>query len=415
MKQASSIQSKSLRRLAVIGAGSLIVAAACDRPDYTYSDSVPISNGNNGSGTSFAGSAFSPTAGATPTPIDPCGLDRAIGTPTFAKQAISNALPIRPDVYLQLTDAEAATLKQTRTLVPLPSSAPFSRLTSLLSQLLASATELQRPLLTELARRFQVTRSTWPNPWALRLIDHPGSEHMNPVRITFKSDAWFARVLEGQVSVVDVNNAGITLEAAVAAPERIAAVYYVVDDRTAGGVSSCESGSREIALGNEAMVAEFSLGTPEILARIDADLDDFEKLFAAARPCSTFDKGGMTFHAATVCSAWHYFDATSEYSAYQWALSNPMEQYKPSPQNLSTLAEALKADRFTPDPFVSEPNPMPYVGTVGGFGGSGGTGGNGGTGGFGGSAGTAGLGGSGGLGGAGGASDGGASDGGAAF
>ncbi|HYP87543.1 MAG TPA: hypothetical protein VEQ59_05310, partial [Polyangiaceae bacterium] len=356
MKQATSTKSNGLRRLSLLGVSALVVAAACDRPEYDYSDDAPIHDGN-GTGASFAGSFGAGTpgtsSGGTAPTTDPCGLDRVIGTPTFAKQAISNTLPIRPDVYLQLTDAEAAELKRTRTLVPPPSQPPFSRLSSLISQLLTSGSATQLSLLGQLARRFQVTRGTWPNPWALRLVDHAGSEHMNPVRITFKPEAWFARILEGQLSVVDVNNAGITLETASLAPERIAAIYYVVDDRTPGGASSCESGSREIALGNEAMVKEFSLGTPEILARIDADLDDLSKLFAAARPCTSFDKAGMTFHAATVCSAWHYFDATSEYSAYQWSLSNPMEQYKPSPQNLSTLAEALKGDRFEPDPFVA--------------------------------------------------------------
>jgi hypothetical protein len=76
-----------------------------------------------------------------------------------------------------------------------------------------------------------------------------------------------------------------------------------------------------------------------------------------------------------VCSTWRQFNATTEYFAYQWSLSNPTEQYKPTPQNLSDLFEALKADRFEPDPFVTAPNLTPDPGPIGGAGGAAGAGG----------------------------------------
>ena len=66
--------------------------------------------------------------------------------------------------------------------------------------------------------------------------------------------------------MVDINNGIVDIDAAIAAPERIAAVFYVYDDRTLGNVNTsttvCETGKREIALGNEAMVEEFfGIGT----------------------------------------------------------------------------------------------------------------------------------------------------------
>lgn len=408
MKRATITKSKRLKQLGLLPVACLAIAAACDRPDYTYVEGTPI-HGTGATSSTFPGTAGSAVAGTTT--IDPCGLDRRGGTPAFAKQAVSDALPVRAESYLQLTDDEVATLKESHTLVPKPPLLVTSPLTALLGQLQGSSNQAQATLVSTLFERFRWTRTTWPNPWALRLVEHPASEHMNPVRITFKKDAWFARITDRMVSVLDSNNSPVTLEAANAAPERIAAIYYVLDDAAQSTPTACENGRRELALGNEAMVESFSIGTKEILARIDADLEAFATLFQAARPCASVDKGsGVTFRSYTVCTAWDYFDALTEYNAYVWSLSTPVEAYKPSPQNLSNLVEALKLDRFEPDPFEAEPNPVPDPIGVGGSAGSGGSGG---------SAGVAGKGGTGGFGGSvggsasGGAADAGASDGGA--
>jgi uncharacterized membrane protein YgcG len=406
MKRVTITKSKRLRQLGLLPLSCLAIAAACDRPDYRYDDSVPI-HGTGATSSTFPGTAGTAAAAGT-TPANPCGLDRRGGTPAFAKQAVSDALPVRPEAYLQLTDDEVATLKETRTLVPKPPFLVASPLSTLLGQLKTSSTQTQATLMSALVERFRWTRTTWANPWALRLVEHPASEHMNPVRIVFKDDAWFVRITDRMVSVLDVNNSPVTLEAANAAPDRIAAIYYVVDDATPGTANGCENGRRELALGNEAMVESFSIGTKEILARVDADLEAFATLFQAARPCSSVDKGaGVTFRNYTVCTAWDYFDALTEYNAYVWSLSTPVESYKPSPQNISNLVEALKLDRFEPDPFEAKPNPVPDPVIVGGSGGQGGSGG------AGGSAGTSGAGGTGGAGGNAGSASGGAADGGA--
>jgi len=414
MKPGSTKKFSQLKRVALLVSSSVALASACSRPDYGYSDDVPIKG--TGATSSFPGFAGTTSTGAAP-PVDPCGLDRRGGTPAFAKQAISDAQPIRTEAYIQLTDSEVETLEKTHTLVPKPSQAAPGALTNLLAQLRQSATDPQRSLLSALTERFRYTRTTWPNPWALRLVEHPASEHMNPVLVKFKPDAWFVRIADRVVSVLDVNNGPVTIESAVANPGRIAAIYYVIDDTAAGVSNACEGGLRELALGNEAMVESFSIGTSEILARLNADLSAFETLFQAARPCSSVDKGGgQTFHTYTVCTSWDYFDALSEYSAYVWALSNPVEQYKPSSQNISNLVEALKADRFDPAPFEAAPNPVPDPIITGGTGGTGGVGGFGGIGGVaaggssgsGGSAGSADFGGAGPAGGAGAGGDGGA-------
>lgn len=368
------------RRRAVYGWGAVAVALlACDRPDYSYSPDLPI-NGTGASPVGVAGSGIvgtggSFTTGGVPSGGDACTLDRPTTTPAFSKQTISNQLPARRSVYLQMTDEEVEALKATGALLPPPTDPPKTTpLRSLLMQLQATASDARKPLVQELIKRFPVTRPTWPNAWALRLVEHPGSQHMNPVRLTFKPNAWIVRILDGSPAIVDLDNAIVTISSATAEPERLAAIYYVADDRSPGALATCETGKRELALGNPSMVEEFSVGTEEILKQIGADIAALELLFNAARPCSSVDRNGMTFHAFTVCQTWRFFDASTEFLAYQWALVNPVEAYKPTPQNLATLIQALKDDRFEPEPFVG--TPVPTLGEAGAAaGGAGGEGG----------------------------------------
>jgi hypothetical protein len=367
------------RRIVLLGPFFLAMGA-CERPQYTYADDVPINN-SMGASTSFGfGGSFS-TAGSVisggSVALDPCAFDRVDnGQPIFTAQALSNQQPARAEVYAELTDEEVIALEAGGSLIPpqpqpQPQPPVTSPLTSVLMQLLNATTELNRPLVQQLLARFKNTRATWPNPWALRLVDHPGSEHMNPVRIAFKKDAWIARLVGGSPEVVDLDNAVVSIDAATAEPGRIAAIYYIVDGRTAGfGTAQCETGKRELALGNEAMVESFTIGSAEILARLNSDIDALNGLFKVARKCSTFDKGPQTFQAYTVCTTWSFFDASTEYSAYQWSLGTPVEQYKPTPQNLANLIQALQDDRFEPAPFVGVPPQSMGAGGAGGEGGA---------------------------------------------
>jgi hypothetical protein len=347
-----STREKSLRYLALLAA-CVAASNACDRPEYSYSDDVPIKGGSSVGGTGFTTAGAIAFGGSTT--IDPCALDRSVGaSPVLAKQVVSHGLAGRAELYAEVTDSEVQALKQGGSLIPpAPATVPGTAtpLTVVLTATLA-AVDSRGALAKLLLNRFKATRSTWPNPWALRLVDHAGTEHMTPLRIRLRDDAWIVRIDGGSVAVIDVQNGSIGVDAALAHPERIAAVYYVYDDRTTPAVAQCESGKREFALGNEAMVAEFSLGTSEILSRLNSDIDDLTKLFDVVRQCTTVDRGGGTFHSSTVCQAWDFFDATTEYSAYQWSLSNPVELYKPTTQNLASLVDALKNDRFEPDPFV---------------------------------------------------------------
>jgi hypothetical protein len=351
----------------------VLVASACERRGWQVSDDVPINGGIPpfATGGSFSGTAgTSGVAGGIPTEM--CLLDTTkAGSPIFLGQTVSHLLPARKELFAVVNDAEAAALRGGAPLVPEAiENAPQTPLGAILQSLTTSTSESRRTLAKTLIPRFKSVRSTWPNPWALRLIDHPGSEHMNVLRIILRGDALIVRIAQGAPLVVDVDNKNVAIEVANAHPELIAAIYYQVDSSQPVGVPGdrCENGMREIALANEAMVEAWSLGTTEISKRLDADIALLQSLFEAARPCTNLFNG-TSFRSFTTCTTWQSFSASTESLAYQWSLSTPSEAYKPTPQNLATLIQALQDDRFEPDPFVVEPEPPIVIGGAGGEGG----------------------------------------------
>jgi hypothetical protein len=339
----------------VVPAGAALFG--CERPDWKLSDTARV-----------VGSGGTATAGSAGIAGNECAIDGTKGaTPIFAPQAVLNTSPARRDLFAYVSDSDAAALRSSRTLFPPLAPGTVALTPPVLSRLqgaLASASPAGQSLIGSLQQRFQRALSTWPNPWALRLVDHPGSEHMNPVHIVLRDDAWIGRLSDGALAVMDLKNQVVSLDVAALSPERIAAIYFVVSPKSVT-FTNCEDGFRDISLGNEGMVESWSLGTTEILDRLDADVQLLTELFGVVRSCNTVDKPGMTFHSNTVCSVWASFGTVTEYSAYGWALANPVELYKPERQNLLSLVEALKGDRFEPEPFVVEPA-LPAAGGSGG-------------------------------------------------
>lgn len=358
---------------------SLVAVSACERQSFTLSDDVPI---NNNGASSFGGSNF---GGSTPIPIagtapqNPCQLDgNKPSVPTFGDQTVRDVVPARKVLYALVTDDEVKALRKGGPLIPPPvASAPETTLELLLNSVRTSASQQRRALGELLRSRFSSWRSTWPNPWALRLVDHPGSEHMNMVRIVLRDEALVVRITQGSPVVVTVDNMPVSIDVANAQPERIAAIFYQLDNSQpiSSTIDRCENGMREIALGSEAMVEEWSLATSDILERLNGDIDLLQAFFEITRQCTGFERS-PTFRSFTVCQTWSSFSSATEYLAYQWALSTPVEAYKPSPQNLASLIQALQDDRFEPDQFIVRPDPPPGI-AAGGAGGDTGAGGEG--------------------------------------
>lgn len=326
-----------------------------------------------GSSSSAGGSSASGAAGVG----NACGFDRVVGTkPILGEHTVNGNLPGRKELYALVDDQEAEALRAGASLVPPapPVADPQAEpdVVKVLDKVLPSSSASDRPLIQALLPRFASVRAVWANPWALRLVHHAGSQRVNAVRVVLRDEAWIARVAEGAITVYDIKNAVIDDARAAAEAERVAAIFFEVNPRNSLGGDACETGRRELALANEAMVEEWSLGTPEISERLNDDLDKLDQFFKVARGCASFNRG-PSFRSHTVCTTWASYSVASEYAAYQWSLATPSELYRPSPQNLAALIEALQADRFEPEPHVVMPEP-PARG-AGGAAGAGGTGG----------------------------------------
>ncbi|HEY6077830.1 MAG TPA: hypothetical protein VIW29_03465 [Polyangiaceae bacterium] len=329
--------------------------SGCDRPEWTIGTGGAFSSGG-----SIAGGGKGPTlppsgSGGGGAPGTPCYLDRVQGpTAIFEEQTVDPRFPASRELYALVTDEEAEALRAGTVLVPAPSQLPMKpAVVQLLESLMVTAE--QQPLVQSLASRLQISRSTWPNPWALRLVDYPATQHVNPVRILLREQAWVARIVDGKLAVLDLNNELVSTGDALAEPERIAAVFFpTYQGASAPSVGGCNTGFRTFALGATEMVEEWSLATDDIVARLEQDLTLLRQLLVVVRNCSAVSPG-TSFNTETACNAWASSTIYSEYTAYQAALSHPVELYKPSSQHLITLIEALEGDLFEPDPFSSAP------------------------------------------------------------
>lgn len=350
-----------------------VAAAACDRPNWEVDESATVGGSIQSGGTS---SFPAGTASVGGTPAEQCAFDgvKAI-KPIFAPQTINTKLPARQELYALVTDAEAEALREGGSLIPPIDEEQPPDVVKMLDKVRPTSTPTRQPLIDALKPRFASVRAVWPNPWALRLVEHAGSEHMNIVRIVLREDAWIARITEGSITTLDLGQKDVPIADAVAAPRNVAAIFYETNQRVtlSSSVDACEDGRRVMVIGDEAMIEEWSLGTEQVLERLEGDLALLDQFFKVARMCTSFDRG-TSFRSFTVCQTWTTYNVYSEYTAYQWALSTPTELYKPSPQNLAALIEALQGDRFEPDPHVVEPEPPVPVGGAGNEGGASGAG-----------------------------------------
>lgn len=360
-------------RLLVYSAPLAIAVAACDRPDWSVDETATVAGTRSFGGSSTSGGVTS-TAGTAPG--DPCAFDRVKAIkPIFAPQTINTKLPARRELYAVVSDEEAEALREGGSLIPETAEGETSDVVKMLDKVRPTSTPTRQPLIDALKPRFANVRTVWPNAWALRLVEHAGSEHLNVVRIVLREEAWVARITEGSITALDLEQKDVPIATALKDPGRVAAIFYETNQRVTlqAGVDGCEDGRRVMVIGDESWIEEWSLGTEEVLARQEADIELLNEFFTVARSCSTADRS-PSFRSFTVCQTWITYNVYSEYTAYQWALSTPNELYKPSPQNLGALIEALQGDRFEPDPYVVEPEAPPMGGGAneGGAGGVGG-------------------------------------------
>jgi hypothetical protein len=344
----------------------------CDRGTYSYEDASGASSGGNAGSGGVAGgvSGLGGTATAAGSigialPTPPCQVVET-GAAVFAGRAFSNDAPARRELYTwttseQVQELRAGSVLLTRTeregLGPGYAMTVLDELAHQVSEipaekdLIALAGLLSGP-------SFGKARYAWPEPWATR-VGWPGESYGDQlVRIVLRQDAWLARYQSGSIDVFDMNNAPVTRADALAHPERLAGVYFVRDvgaggPRCFGSFRGGDDGYREFIIGNEAMIEEWSLGTPDIRARIESDLTLVQAFFERIRPCP-HDGDAHNWNLSVVC-AWFEPPTTTELGAYQGALAIPSPSYLPQAMPLANLIEALRESLFEPDPFVVKP------------------------------------------------------------
>jgi hypothetical protein len=362
----------ALSSLALILAVAL---AGCERPSYETVDEARAGSGGAASnpppgfgagGTSAAGtSGIIIGFGGTGVIQPPCQLVQS-DVPVFAARGVSNLTPARRELFSWTTAEQAAEIRAGGVLMTRTEReglGPGYAMEVLAKFAVGTSPDPVWVAQRELAKllsgpQFEKARYAWSEPWATR-VGWPGEDYGDQLlRMVLREDAWLAVYGSGRLTVVDMNNQVIPITEAVAYPERFAGVFFV--NGTSDGGPNCGGsfrsggyGYREFIIGNEAMIEEWSLGTSEIRARIEADAALVRSFFERVRPCPpSLDAYSWNLD---VCCRWSDSPYDGELGAYEAALAIPSANYLPQAAPLAALLQALEQSLFEPDPFVVEP------------------------------------------------------------
>jgi len=177
-------------------------------------------------------------------------------------------------------------------------------------------------------------RYAWPSPFATVLGKGPRRYGEALIHVELRPEAVIARLdpsSDRPWQLRDGEGRAVELEALIADPMRLGAVYYL----EVGTQQSIPF--REYVLCNEAMVARFSVGTVEVRERVAAErqlvLELAEGPFAELRPgverWRAWPQWIDPAPAPTLVSLWHR----------TLAFDNP--RYRPTPDALRAVAQAL--------------------------------------------------------------------------
>jgi hypothetical protein len=331
----------------------------------------PSGAASSGGGSTPAGPGIVPTAGTLgisllPTPEPPCQIAEA-AAPVFADRTLSNYTPARRELFTWTTAEQAQELRAGSVLMTrteregLGPGYAMQALTELASHSSTDPIQADSIALAGLLAgpAFSKARYAWSEPWATR-VGWPGETYGDKlVRLVLRQEAWLARFWSGTIDVVDMNNAPVAVADVLAHPERLAGVFFVRDSgaggpNCSGSFRGGNDGYREFIIGNEAMIEEWSLGTAEIRARLEADIALVQEFFERIRPCPV-RSDPRDWNIDVLCT-WPSPPDLSELDTYERSLAIPSAGYIPAAQPLVSLIEALQASLFEPDPFVVAPN-----------------------------------------------------------
>jgi hypothetical protein len=147
--------------------------------------------------------------------------------------------------------------------------------------------------------------------------------------------------------VIDLQGNAVALDVALAAPQRIAAAYFVQDVVSSGYMGSFAAptkprlGYREYVLFNESMVAEYSIGTARERDALEKSIAAIEA-FASTAPA---EHGEPTYGWNLSCVTQRWPSAPSDKAdaktVYEASLAIPSQLYEPTTQRLRELARTL--------------------------------------------------------------------------
>jgi len=209
---------------------------------------------------------------------------------------------------------------------------------------------------------FAKMRFAWPNPWAT-LMGWPGESYGNQLlQVTLRPEAWVAFLSTAGLYVRDAKNQRIDIAVAAAHPELIGAIYFQSESAetqvSCGTFSQSSVVYREFVLGNLQMVESYALATPEIKARLEADITTLTA-FSAELACYHLPPRQAEWSEAAVCvmdgNAGDVYLGESSMFNYDRALGMPSELYWPSAENLAALVAALKVSLPSGEPLVVKP------------------------------------------------------------
>ncbi len=344
------------------------VSGACNAMDERAED--PNWSGSTGSGATGAtggmvqsgvsGSGAGPAIIMLPPAEPACSLPEA-GTPVFSEQVFDYQKLFQRELYTWTTDEQITELREGQVLLTrteregLGPGYAFDVIAGIATQADLPMNQLAAYLASD---AFAKARYAWPHPWATRM-GWPGESYGNNlVRIVLREEAWIVSVRSGALEVRDAQDAVIPLEEALATPERIALIFFEKDGASGGpfcGGSFVDgaNGYREYIVGNEAMIEEWSIATPEILAKLDSDLALLRTFLERIRNCPS-PQDPIQWNLA-VCCSWPFTDAASEFSVYEQSLAMPSPYYLPAPAEMVQLIETLESARFELDPLIVSP------------------------------------------------------------
>ncbi|HYP97988.1 MAG TPA: hypothetical protein VER96_04890 [Polyangiaceae bacterium] len=337
-----------------------LAAQACGNATQQTSTATGM-GGVGGASAASAGSAnvIDPAGGRPTIILDPGGAT-ACGAGRLLEDQVVSKIGGQRVLYSWTTDEQVAELRAGGPLFS-RSESPDKGRGLAMTQLTAFGAAGDKPanqLAATLAgTTFAKMRFSWPNPWAT-LMGWPGEAYGNQLlQITLHPEAWIATYSQLQgLAVVDGEGKAVDIEYALTKPERIGAIYFQSDgagvEGTCGTFSHGAVAFREFVLGNLAMVQSWSLATPEITARLQADISVLEAL-RVELACRKLPDEYWTQEVPCVFAG--EASALGSLWQYDWALGLPSELYYPSQENLAAMIAALRVSIPQGEPLTVNP------------------------------------------------------------